>query len=225
MELACSTSNCTMRGFARSTSVGKGCSHNRSLACDFPAMAISVEKKMVIHCSSLGYIVPKQKLVDGKCWICLEKWNRSLVKLLCGKALDYRSGKDTGTLKSKVWEEVISQRQEKANQLLQEAIQEEEAAPAADKSNKKTKPVKAKSKHALLLPLTAAINVRGQQLSVLLEGVDTQTIWMEFTESNLTWFRDEIQSNAESEPLPRRKRRKVVRGQAQREEDDECEEE
>ena len=60
MELARSASNCTTHGFARSTSVGKGCSHSSSLACDFPAMAISVEKKMVIHCSSLGYMCPSR---------------------------------------------------------------------------------------------------------------------------------------------------------------------
>ena len=180
---------------------------------------------MVIHCSSLGYMVPKQKMGDGKCWTCLEKCNRSLVKLLCGKALDYRSGKDTGTLKSKVWERSHFPTAGESQPVATGSNPRRQDRPPPDKTNKRTKPVKAKSKHALLLPLTAAINVRGQQLSILLEGVDIQTIWMELIESNLAWFRDEIQSNAESEPLPRRKRRKVVQGQAQHEEDDEREEE
>ena len=62
-------------------------------------------------------------MLDDIKFICLDKWNRSLIKLLRGRALDMCEGKQTGSLRSPVWEEIIQARQAKANELLQEALQ------------------------------------------------------------------------------------------------------
>ena len=81
---------------------------------------MNIEEKLVITWGK-EQMVPKQKIVDDIKFICLDKWNRSLIKLLTGRALDMREGKQTGSLRSPVWEEIIQARQAKANELLQEA--------------------------------------------------------------------------------------------------------
>ncbi|CAE7783343.1 unnamed protein product [Symbiodinium sp. CCMP2592] len=82
-------------------------------------------------------LVLPQKEVSGLEFVCLEKWNRQLVKVLTGKALDLRPGKAaaSGSLSSKVWGEIVEQRQNVANQKLQEALEVEVKDNTANEEN------------------------------------------------------------------------------------------
>ena len=165
-------------------------------------MSISIEEKLVIF-SGKEHIVPKQKWVDDVKHMCLDKWNRALIRLLTGRALDMREGKASGSLRSAVWDEIVEARQDKANELLQEALQNDQED---DPKNKKKQPVRATSKHQILLPVWAQLQVRGHSFKVLLEGINSHTtIWIELTLENLTWLKKEIQ---ESEAAPRKVKRK-----------------
>ena len=164
-------------------------------------MSISMEEKLVIFLGK-EQIVPKQKCVDDVKYMCLDKWNRALIRLLTGRALDMREGKESGSLRSAVWDEIVEARQDRANELLHEALQNEQED---DPKNKRKQPVRATSKHQILLPVWAQLQVRGHSFKVLLEGINSQTtIWIEFTLENLTWLKKEIQ---ESEAAPRKVKR------------------
>ena len=138
-----------------------------------------------------------QKEVSGLEFVCLEKWNRQLVKMVTGKALDLRPGKasESGSLKAKVWDEIVEERQKVANQKLQEALEvdngQAQDAQAA-RGAKKNKVVRAGSKHMLMLPEVIDIECRQHGLKVLLEGINTQVIWMHFTEDNINWLKNEV---------------------------------
>ena len=102
--------------------------------------------------ASRVFFVPMQKLVQEVPFVCLQKWDRNSVRLISGKALDLRKQKDdAGTLDCSAFHELLQLRQERANELLQEALKEEETENA---TNKKGKPVRAQSKHAVMLPLS-----------------------------------------------------------------------
>ena len=116
-------------------------------------MSISIEEKLVIFLGK-EQIVPKQKSVDDVKYMCLDKWNRALIRLLTGRALDMREGKESGSLRSSVWDEIVEARQDRANELLHEALQNEQED---DPKNKKKQPVRATSKHQILLPVWAQL--------------------------------------------------------------------
>ena len=111
---------------------------------------LSVEQKMVIYCDKT-FVVPEQKTVDNRCFMCLQKWNRSLVKVLTGQALDLRAGQhEKGSLNSNLWNEIVEARQNKANELLQDAIANEaEDGKEEVKKRKKSQPLRASSKHSV----------------------------------------------------------------------------
>ena len=163
---------------------------------------MNIEEKLVITWGK-EQMVPKQKIVDDIKFICLDKWNRSLIKLLTGRALDMREGKQTGSLRSPVWEEIIQARQAKANELLQEALQND--STEEQQKSKRKQPVKATSKHQILLPVYEQVQVRGHTFHILLEGITSQTFWMEFNLGNLLWLKKEIEV---SEAVPRKSKRK-----------------
>ena len=165
-------------------------------------MSMNIEEKLVISWGK-EQMVPKQKCVDDVKYICLDKWNRALIRLLTGRALDLREGKETGTLKSAVWDEIVQARQDKANELLQEALQNEQTEE--QQKNKRKQPVKATSKHQILLPVCAQVEVRGHSFQILLEGINSQVLWMEFKLENLLWLKQEIEG---SQTLPRKTKRK-----------------
>ena len=170
---------------------------------------LSVEQKMVIYCNKT-FVVPEQKTVDNRCFMCLQKWNRSLVKMLTGQALDLRAGQhEKGSLNSNLWNEIVEARQNKANELLQDAIANEaEDGKEEVKKRKKSQPLRASSKHSVLLPVSMEVEVQGHKLRLLLEGVGKQTIWIEFTEDNIRWLQAQVQG---SEAVPRKARRKTSR--------------
>ncbi|CAE7228423.1 unnamed protein product [Symbiodinium sp. CCMP2592] len=147
-------------------------------------MALTVKMQRVISDGKQDLVLP-QKEVSGLEFVCLEKWNRQLVKMLTGKALDLRPGKAaaSGSLSSKVWGEIVEQRQNVANQKLQEALEVEVKDNTANGARKKPKAVRANSKHMIMLPEVLDIECRERGLKVLIEGINTQTIWMHFTDA------------------------------------------
>lgn len=172
-------------------------------------MSLSVEKKMVITAGST-ICVPQQKEVDGLTFVCLEKWNRSLVKVLTGSALDLRQGKSKGSIDTPIFAKLVEARQNKANELLQQAIatEQEENAEEAPKG-RKAKPVRATSTHALILPTKLTVDVDGHECCMLLEGIGSMTIWLLFSEDNINWFKDQVTAE---ECKPRRKRKARAAG-------------
>ncbi|CAE7556444.1 unnamed protein product [Symbiodinium sp. CCMP2592] len=167
-------------------------------------MNLTVEQKMVLYVNG-NHCIPEQKSVDGETYMHLKKWDRALVKTLTGKSLDLRPGKASGSLNIDIWDEMIRARQDKANQLLQEALNtEEDAATENKRKSKKPQVVKARSKHALVLPLKFTISVQGHEFQVLFDGIGTKSVWIEFSEENLKWLKNSVDS---SEQKPRKKRR------------------
>ncbi|CAE7853586.1 unnamed protein product, partial [Symbiodinium necroappetens] len=102
---------------------------------------------------------------------------------------------ESGSLKAKLWDEIVEERQKVANQKLQEALEvdngQAQDAQAA-RGAKKNKVVRAGSKHMLMLPEVIDIECRQHGLKVLLEGINTQVIWMHFTEDNINWLKNEV---------------------------------
>ena len=123
----------------------------------------------------------------------LNKWDRALVRTLTGKSLELRSGKDGGSLNIDMWDDMISARQQKANELLQQALNvEEDEATEKKKPCKKVQAVRSLSKHALALPQKFTISVQGHEFQVLFDGIGTKSVWIEMTEENLTWLKNAI---------------------------------
>ena len=54
-------------------------------------MALTVTEKLVLSDGKQDLVLP-QKEVSGLEFVCLEKWNRQLVKMVTGKALDLGFG-------------------------------------------------------------------------------------------------------------------------------------
>ncbi|CAE7386209.1 unnamed protein product [Symbiodinium sp. CCMP2592] len=182
-------------------------------------MSLTVEKKLVISSGSTT-CVPLQKEVDGLAFVCLEKWNRSLVKVFTGSALDLRQGKSKGSIDTPVYQKLVEARQNKANELLQEAITtEQEEKNDQGPKTRKVKPVRATSTHALKL----TVDMDGHQCTMLLEGIGTMTIWLEFTEDNMNWFRDQV-CGEETKPRRKRKARAAARGENPADQEDDEEE-
>ena len=156
-----------------------------------------------------NHCIPEQKCVDGDTFMHLKKWDRALVKTMTGKSLDLRSGRNNGSLNIDMWDEMFKARQDKANELLQEALQmEDENKPSERKKSKKLELVKAQSKHALVLPQKFTISVLEHEFQVLFDGIGTKSLWIEMSEANLKWLKSAI-DRSEQKPRKKRKTRKT----------------
>ena len=127
---------------------------------------LRVEPKFVVSWGKTMKLVPTQKLVEGVPYICLSKWDRISVRLLSGKALDLRKQKrdQAGSLHCSAWDELLELRQQRANVLLQDALKEDEE----NHQTKKGQPVRAQSKHAVMLPLSMEVDFHGHKMNILL---------------------------------------------------------
>ena len=169
-------------------------------------MELTVEQKLVLYVNG-KHCIPEQQYVDGETFMHLKKWDRALVKTMTGKSLDLRPGKCSGSLNIDMWDEMIRARQvqDKANELLKQALNtEEDAAIENKRKSKKPQVVKAQSKHALVLPLKFTISVQGHEFQVLFDGIGTKSVWIEMSEVNLKWLKSAVDR---SEQKPRKKRR------------------
>ncbi|CAE7326894.1 unnamed protein product, partial [Symbiodinium sp. CCMP2456] len=109
-----------------------------------------------------------------------------------------------------------------ANQKLQEALEVENDAndaPSA-RAGKKQKAVRASSKHMLMLPEVLDIECRGHRFKVLMEGINTQSIWMHLTEENINWLKNEAAGEEAKPRVQRRSGSKRARGDSSRDDDD-----
>ena len=158
---------------------------------------LKVEQKFVVSWGKVQ-LVPTQKLVDGIPYMCLSKWDRSSVRLLSGKALDLRKQKrdQAGSLHCSAWDSLLELRQQEANKLLQDALKEDEEN-ARDSTKKK--PIRAQSKHTVMLPLSMPVVFHGHKMNILLEGLGSQTIWVELTEQNILLLHEKC-SSSEAKP-------------------------
>ena len=188
-------------------------------SCNLPGMELAVKQKFVLYLNG-KHCIPEQKCVDGDTYMHLNKWDRALVRTLTGKSLELRSGKDGGSLNIDMWDDMISARQQKANELLQQALNvEEDEATEKKKPCKKVQAVKALSKHALVLPQKFTISVQGHEFQVLFDGIGTKSVWIEMTEENLTWLKNAI-DRSEQKPRKKRRTRKVANDEQAKSDDD-----
>ena len=81
-------------------------------------MSVTVVKQMVVQWGIKETWVPHQKDVDGVTYICLEKWNRQLVKFMYGRALDLRKDRDTKDLNVEMWTELVGLRQKTCDDMV-----------------------------------------------------------------------------------------------------------
>ncbi|CAE7287814.1 unnamed protein product [Symbiodinium sp. CCMP2592] len=56
----------------------------------------------------------------------------------------------------------------------------------------------------IMLPEVLDIECRERGLKVLIEGINTQTIWMHFTEENINWFKNELDAEEAKPRVARR---------------------
>ena len=155
-------------------------------------MELTVEQKLVLYVNG-KHCIPEQKYVDGETFMHLKKWDRALVKTMTGKSLDLRPGKSSGSLNIDMRDEMIRARQDKANELLQQALNtEEDAAIENKRKSKKPQVVKAQSKYALVLPLKFTISVQGHEFQVLFDGIGTKSVRIEMSEVNLKWLKSAV---------------------------------
>lgn len=176
---------------------------------------LKIEQKFVVSWGKGMQVVPNQKLVEGVPYLCLAKWDRTSVRLLSGKALDLRKQKrdQSGNLHSSAWDELLELRQQRANVLLQDALKEDEE----NHQSKKGKPVRAQSKHAVMLPLTMEVDFFGQKMNILLEGLGSQSIWVELNEQNILFLHEKCSSTEEK---PCKKAKKAKKAKKQQDDDD-----
>ena len=113
-----------------------------------------------------------------------------------------------------------------ANQKLQEALEvEKDAKEAPSRAGKKQKVVRAGSKHMIMLPEVLDIECREHGLKVLMEGINTQTIWMHFTEENINWLKNEVDAEEAKPRVPRRSGgKKRARGHSSEDDAEEADE-
>ncbi|CAE7740339.1 unnamed protein product, partial [Symbiodinium necroappetens] len=118
--------------------------------------------------------VPQQKQVNGISFVALTKWDRRCVLAMSGQALDLRKDKEGGSLNCQAWQELLQLRQSEADKAVQEALKHEET------DEKKLKKVqRARSKHDFLAPPIMHVFFKDKHISILYEGIQSSTIWVE----------------------------------------------
>ena len=152
-------------------------------------MSVTVVKQMVVQWGIKETWVPHQKDVDGVTYICLEKWNRQLVKFMYGRALDLRKDRDTKDLNVEMWTELVGLRQTTCDDMVALAHDDTEG-----ERQKKRRRVRCTAENTALLPPAVQIVVpatgarEARSMQVLVEGVGAQTIWLELTAGNLAYL-------------------------------------
>ena len=174
--------------------------------------AFAIQRRLVCSFQKKLWL-PSEKQVNGVSFVKLEKWDRSLVKLLTGNSLDLRKSRAGGSLASDPWDELVQARQDTANRLLTEA-KTSSAEGDAQPPSKKVKQVKATPKQMILLPEVVHVMVRGRRLAMLLDGLGTQKLWLEATADNLQWLQATLEGakvkekkSGTSGSMPKKKRK------------------
>ena len=141
------------------------------------------------------------------------------VRLLSGKALDLRKQKrdQAGSLHCSAWDELLELRQQRANVLLQDALKEDEE----NHQTKKGKPVRAQSKHAVMLPLSMEVDFHGHKMNILLEGLGSLSIWVEMTEQNILFLQERCMAVEYKSERKVKKAKKPKKKHEDEDEDDE----
>ena len=85
--------------------------------------AIRIESRPVLLLANRQR-APDAKLVGGRHFVSISKWNRGFARFMTGKALDLRKDKEgkSGSVDSPVIDNILEQRQNSANELLLEAL-------------------------------------------------------------------------------------------------------
>ncbi|CAE6962390.1 unnamed protein product [Symbiodinium sp. CCMP2592] len=140
--------------------------------------------------------IPTQKNEEGMVWFSVNgRWDRGFTKFVFGKALDLRKDKDSRSLNSKFFDDLMTQRQTTFNEVIQKRLQsedddQEDTPPQNKKVFKSFKATAAK--HQQYAPYyidmqLPAIEEGGPTptAKVLFEGLGSHTLWFELTEANL----------------------------------------
>ena len=157
--------------------------------------AIRIESRPVLLLANRQW-APDMKLVGGRDFVSISKWNRGFVRFMTGKALDLRKDKEgqSGSVDSPVIDKILEQRQNSANELLLEALNmdgsgDEDPNPP---KKKKRKAQRATAKDAIHVPPIMDVNIDGHKMAILYEGLGMFNFWMELTEVNLNWLNDKL---------------------------------
>ena len=167
---------------------------------------LHLSQKWVVNLKGCKTWVPKQKEVNGCTFLALSKWDRQCILAFTDRALDLRANKDGGSLNSEVWAELIAARQEVANQAIEEAFKTEDHDQ--EPVHKKTKALRASSKHDFLAPPMLTMHYKGHAFRVLYEGLGGNTLWVEAKEDTLRLLKKFL---SESKPKPRSKPKAKVK--------------
>ncbi|CAJ1428126.1 unnamed protein product [Effrenium voratum] len=157
-------------------------------------------RQFVVSCEGAEKWIPNQKDVDGVTYACLQKWDRQLVRFVHNKSLDLRKDKGDAraTLHVEFWNELVDLRQRACNELLRSQVEPDDGEGEAPKKKRR---VKATPQNAALIPPCVDVNVPAAEhreervLRLLVEGISTQTLWLEMTVENLNFFRRAIQAS------------------------------
>ena len=143
--------------------------------------------------------VPQQKQVNGISFVALTKWDRRCVLAMSGQALDLRKDKEGGSLNCQAWQELLQLRQSEADKAVQEALKHEET------DEKKLKKVqRARSKHDFLAPPIMHVFFKDKHISILYEGIQSSTIWVEANQETLRFLQKVFAESPKQPPAPKK---------------------
>lgn len=130
--------------------------------------------------------VPKQKVVEGKAFFCLDKWEHRAVFFFTDTKLDLRKGKHTGSIDTPFLDELLSQRNRAADEAVQNAIE----VPVDGEDEQQPPKKKKRAKHTIekqhLAPEILTIEVEGEKFECLFEGCHSSVIWLEMSDEILS---------------------------------------
>ena len=162
--------------------------------------------------------IPEVKVLDGRKFVKIQKWDRGFCLFATGATMERRSGKASNSANLQCIDSLVRLRRQACNIALQRALrvaQESDSAPPAQKK-KVTKPVLAREvDHVVAGPIVDLDTECGHRMSVLW-SVQTPYVWVEFTEANLQWLRQAVAKDRSQEARGRTRsaRARVSKGKA-----------
>ena len=144
--------------------------------------------------------IPQTKIVEGKKFICISKWDAGFVKFATGKSMERRASKPNNTGNFDILDEIKRLRLESCNAKVQSLIAEASVdLPQEPKAMKQKQQHKARDSDYVLggiwisVPLPPKDGVPGHTMNVLW-SVTSPVIWMEYTIENLQYLKTIVQS-------------------------------
>ena len=144
--------------------------------------------------------IPQTKIVEGKKFICISKWDAGFVKFATGKSMERRASKPNNTGNFDILDEIKRLRLESCNAKVQSLIAEASVdLPEEPKAKKQKQQHKARDSDYVIggtwisVALPPKDGVPGHTMDVLW-SVTSPVVWMEYTIENLQYLKTIVQS-------------------------------